>query len=130
MDSLDGIVRASRALADPTRVRILAALRARALCVCELVALTGLGQPAVSHHLAILEAAGFVAHERHGRWVEYRPVRPPAGSLAAAALRAIAALCATEPELVRLLDRAASIDGRRRTGALPPRGGSGTTTRA
>ncbi len=56
---------------DPTRVRILCALRHSELCVCDLTALLALSQSAVSHQLRILKAARLVMNRREGRVVYY-----------------------------------------------------------
>jgi SAM-dependent methyltransferase len=53
-------------LGDPTRVRLLALLRASPLSVAELVRVTGLPQPRVSTHLRRLREAGLVAAGRNG----------------------------------------------------------------
>ena len=63
-----------KALADPTRLRILDALRKsapEAVCQCELVPLFGMSQPALSKHLKSLVAAGLVGTERRGLWTYY-----------------------------------------------------------
>lgn len=64
-----------QAFADPTRLRLLAALRTRPdqqACVKELTQATGLAQPLVSHHLQILRRALLVHSSRHGSHVYYR----------------------------------------------------------
>lgn len=64
-----------QAFADPTRLRLLAALRTRPeqqACVKELTQATGLAQPQVSHHLQILRRALLVHSTRHGSHVYYR----------------------------------------------------------
>lgn len=63
-----------RALADPTRLGILALLAAqeRPLCVCDIVSRFRQGQPTISHHLKLLREAGLVRAERRGVWVYYR----------------------------------------------------------
>lgn len=58
-------------LADPTRIRILAALSASELCVCDLGALLGMSQSAVSHQLALLRAMRIVRSRREGKVVWY-----------------------------------------------------------
>jgi ArsR family transcriptional regulator len=66
-----------KAVADPARLRILSMIQAQPegeACVCHLTEPLGLGQPTVSHHLKVLEDAGFLTHERRGRWVYYRAV--------------------------------------------------------
>lgn len=59
------------ALADPTRVRIVSALRGGGLCVSDLVALLGKSQPAISHQLRILRSLRLVRGHRRGRRVFY-----------------------------------------------------------
>ncbi len=76
-----------RALGDETRLQILALLRVRELCGCELVALLGISQPAVSEHLRRLKDAGLVVDDRRGMWVCYR-LSEPLPAVAAAALEA------------------------------------------
>lgn len=61
-----------RALADPTRVRILHLLREGPLCVGDLVSVLDLSQPKVSRHLAYLRRAQLVEDEKRGLWCFYR----------------------------------------------------------
>lgn len=60
-----------RLLGSEPRLTILALLRERALCVCELVAALGISQPAVSQHLQKLKAYGLVRETRRGQWIYY-----------------------------------------------------------
>jgi DNA-binding transcriptional ArsR family regulator len=60
-----------RALGDPTRVRILDALSETELCVCDIAALLGLGESAVSHQLRVLRSLRLVRARREGRMVFY-----------------------------------------------------------
>lgn len=74
-----------KALADPTRLRlvsIVAASDGQEACVCDLIEPVGLSQPTVSHHLKILMDAGFLTRSKRGTWAYYRLVP---GSLDAAA---------------------------------------------
>ena len=59
------------ALGDPTRVRLLTALAAGPLCVCDLAAVLGMTQSAVSHQLRLLRALGLVRARREGKLVWY-----------------------------------------------------------
>jgi ArsR family transcriptional regulator len=59
------------ALADPTRVRLVAALEGEELCVGDLAATVGLTTSAASHQLRLLRALGLVRGRRHGRHVYY-----------------------------------------------------------
>ena len=69
----------AKALGDPIRVQLVDVLRQHAgkVCVCELVPLFDLSQPAVSHHLRVLREAGIVGSERQGLW-SYYFVKPDA----------------------------------------------------
>jgi ubiquinone/menaquinone biosynthesis C-methylase UbiE len=58
-----------RALADPTRLRIFALLRAMELSVGELAQVLGQSQPRVSRHVKILSDAGLTERRREGSWV-------------------------------------------------------------
>lgn len=58
-----------QALADPTRLRILALLRAMELSVGELAQLLGQSQPRVSRHVRILSDSGLIGRRKEGSWV-------------------------------------------------------------
>src|SRR5215831_18901903 len=63
-----------RALADPTRLSMVACLSnaAGAVCICDFTAAFRLSQPTISHHMAKLRVAGLVESQRRGVWVYYR----------------------------------------------------------
>src|SRR5215470_1028556 len=65
-----------RALADPTRLRLLNLIADREICVCYFVEILRISQPKVSRHLAYLRRAGIVASRREGKWMHYRLVAP------------------------------------------------------
>ncbi|MEM2911566.1 MAG: metalloregulator ArsR/SmtB family transcription factor [Candidatus Bathyarchaeia archaeon] len=65
-----------KALADPTRLRILTLLEIREMCVCEVMIALGLTQPTASHHLGILENTGLVKSRKEGKWVFYKIANP------------------------------------------------------
>ena len=58
-------------LGDPTRVRILDALSAGELCVCDLASIVGISESAVSHQLRLLRGMRLVRTRRAGRQVFY-----------------------------------------------------------
>jgi ArsR family transcriptional regulator len=58
-------------LADPTRLRLLAALAAGELCVCDLAAATGINRTTVSHQLRTLREGRLVRSRREGRVIFY-----------------------------------------------------------
>lgn len=78
-----------RALADPKRFRILAALREMERCVRDLVDGERMPQPLVSHHLRVLADAGLVKSRRADGFTLYA-VDP--GGMAAARERVLALL--------------------------------------
>ncbi len=59
-------------LASPTRLQIVEALATRELCVCDLAAVVGASQSAVSHHLRQLRQMKIVRYRREGRMAYYR----------------------------------------------------------
>lgn len=60
-----------KALADPTRRRILELLAQNELTAGEIAAQFDMTKPSVSHHLAILKSAGLVQDERRGQNIVY-----------------------------------------------------------
>lgn len=68
---LGSVERMFRALADPTRVRILHLLGEGPLCVGDLVSILRVPQPTASRHLAYLRKSGLVVDERRGQWSFY-----------------------------------------------------------
>lgn len=65
-----------KALADETRLRILALLTRGELCVCDLMSILVLPQSTVSRHLAYLRNAGLVSDRRQGVWMYYHLSEP------------------------------------------------------
>lgn len=71
-----------KALADPTRLRLLSLLLSQdEVCVCDLAPTVRLTEATVSHHLAQLRKAGLVEGERRGMNVYYRARRTALGAL-------------------------------------------------
>jgi ArsR family transcriptional regulator, arsenate/arsenite/antimonite-responsive transcriptional repressor len=81
-----------KALADPTRLAMLVALReaGQPVCVCDFTAAFGLTQPTISHHMARLREAGLVEARKEGIWTYYS-LREPLPPLADALLGALPA---------------------------------------
>ena len=85
--SADRLARAFKALADPTRVRLLSIIAAQPgceACVCDLTSPVGLSQPTVSHHMKQLMDAGLVTREQRGKWAYYAVVPETLSALSAA----------------------------------------------
>jgi len=70
-DTLRAIAQRFKLLAEPARLAVLNALRARPLNVSELIEVTGLNQANLSKHLQLLHAGGFVTRRREGLFVIY-----------------------------------------------------------
>ena len=69
--SVEAVSEVFRLLGDPTRVRILDALTHGERCVCDLAALVGLTESAMSHQLRLLRGARLVRVRRMGRMAYY-----------------------------------------------------------
>ena len=61
-----------KALADPTRQRILLQLGKGERCVCDLTSDLDLAQSKLSFHLRVLKESGLVSDRQSGRWIYYR----------------------------------------------------------
>jgi ArsR family transcriptional regulator len=60
-----------KALADPTRTRIVSVLAQTELCVCDLAATLGMTQSAISHQLSLMRELRVVKSRKEGRMVYY-----------------------------------------------------------
>ena len=90
------LARTLKALADPTRLRLVSMVAAHdggEACVCNLNDAFDLSQPTISHHLKVLHEAGLVDRDKRGVWAYYA-LRPEA-------LSALAAILTGEPGLSR-----------------------------
>lgn len=79
--SLEGLAELMKVFGDPGRLRILFALAAEELCVCDLSALLRCSQSSVSHQLALLRGARLVRSRREGKVVYYALDDPHVSSL-------------------------------------------------
>ena len=70
-DKTELVAERFRALAEPARLQLMAALHEGERTVGELVQATGLGTANVSKHLQLLHAAGFVSRRKDGLHVRY-----------------------------------------------------------
>ena len=72
-DAVD-LAKGFKALGDPTRLRLLSLIAARAggeVCVCDLTDAFNVTGPTISHHLKVLREAGLIDCQRRGTWVYY-----------------------------------------------------------
>ena len=80
------LARLLKALADPTRLRLVSMVAAHEggeACVCELTEPLGLTQPTISHHLKILVDAGVFTRDKRGVWAYYALVPSALDALSA-----------------------------------------------
>ncbi|MDG4657729.1 metalloregulator ArsR/SmtB family transcription factor [Ectobacillus antri] len=70
-DSLQNVAELFKVLGDRTRTRILHALFASEMCVCDLAYLLGMTQSAISHQLRVLKQAKLVKNRKEGKVVYY-----------------------------------------------------------
>ncbi len=61
-----------KAVADPTRVKIMMMLKGKELCVSDICKAFSMKQPSISHHLNILKRAKIVIGRKEGKEVYYR----------------------------------------------------------
>lgn len=68
---MDKLTNFFKMLSDETRLRIMVLLWHRELCVCQLMAITGISQPNISKHLSKLRDVGYVKDERREQYIFY-----------------------------------------------------------
>lgn len=99
----------TKAMSDPSRVRMLCALRSGELCVCQLIELLRLAPSTVSKHLSILNQAGLVESRKNGRWVHYRLPKSGEADLAARMTKETFRALSDSPEITDDGNRLAEI---------------------
>ncbi|GAU08284.1 ArsR/SmtB family transcription factor [Desulfoplanes formicivorans] len=104
------LVTIMKALADPTRIKILQMLKVRELCVCEIHAALHLAQPTISKHLRILEVAGLVDKRKEAQFVNYFLAFLPAKSHVATILEEVGVWAGESAETKELLKGLEHID--------------------
>jgi ArsR family transcriptional regulator, arsenate/arsenite/antimonite-responsive transcriptional repressor len=107
------LARLLKALADPTRLRLVSMVAAHEggeACVCELTEPLGLTQPTISHHLKVLVDAGIFTRDKRGVWAYYALV-PAAMEALSAVLAPRASAIANEQDLLQISHQ---LVGRRR----------------
>jgi ArsR family transcriptional regulator, arsenate/arsenite/antimonite-responsive transcriptional repressor len=85
------LARLLKALADPTRLRLVSMVAAHEggeACVCDLTGPLGLTQPTISHHLKVLVDAGIFTRDKRGVWAYY--------ALVPSAMDALSAMLSTD----------------------------------
>lgn len=71
MNPFEEISECMKLLSDKTRLNILALLKEREMCVCDIVDILAATQPNVSQHLRKLKSGGLVNETRRSQWIYY-----------------------------------------------------------
>ncbi|WP_135550240.1 ArsR/SmtB family transcription factor [Paenibacillus cymbidii] len=71
MDLIYNMAETFKLLGDKSRLTILALLREKDMCVCDIVDILEMSQPSISQHLRKLKDAGLVRESRKGQWIYY-----------------------------------------------------------
>ena len=90
----------AKALSDPSRLRILTALRDRELCVCELCDALEMTQSTLSTHLQVIRQAELVSARKEGKWMYYR-ITPDAEGLLSQLFQSFSLSLKKDPVLSR-----------------------------
>jgi len=98
-EPLEDTLRALKAVAEPTRLRLLALCHRGESTVSELVRVLGQSQPRISRHLKLLCDAGLLERFRDGHWIYYRT--PSSGHAAVRVRKLLELMPAEAPELAR-----------------------------
>jgi ArsR family transcriptional regulator len=117
---MDDVLSPLRAIAEPTRLRLVALCAGGEWCVSDLVEILGQSQPRLSRHLKLLCDAGVLTRQPEGANVYFRLAGggPGAGPGAAIAATSLAALAANDPVIAADRRRAAARGADRAREAL------------
>ena len=89
-----------KAVADPTRVRILKMLEPGELCVCQIIAVLALSPSTVSRHLSLLKSAALVNDRKEKKWVHYSLARESDAPYVAGILRQLGGWLANDKTIL------------------------------
>ncbi|MEJ2641051.1 MAG: metalloregulator ArsR/SmtB family transcription factor [Desulfosarcinaceae bacterium] len=99
----------TRALSDENRVRIIAALKDREMCVCQIIDLLQLSPSTVSKHLSILRNARLLDGRKEGRWMHYSLTHDPRRPMATEAIEWVLRSIGATEQIRRDQERLAAI---------------------
>lgn len=106
---MERLIAITKALSDPSRARIVGALGAGELCVCQIVEVLGLAPSTVSKHLALLRHAGLLELRKEGRWAYYQLAGRRASPQVRQALQFVEQALADDPQRAADATRLARI---------------------
>ncbi len=103
-------IKVTKALSDPTRVKILKMLQKKMLCVCEIQSVLDRAQSTISKHLKILEDAGLIVYQKDGLWVNYEVADGTQSPYAASMIGNMRHWLDDDPEIVDIIEKLPGID--------------------
>jgi len=103
-------IKVTKALSDPTRVKILKMLQKKVLCVCEIQSVLDRAQSTISKHLKILEDAGLITFQKDGLWVNYNLADGTQSPDAASLIGNMRHWLENDPEISDIMAKLPSID--------------------
>jgi len=103
-----------KAVADPTRARILKLLEGGELCVCQIIAVLALSPSNVSKHLFLLKSARLVNDRKEKKWVHYSLDRGSDDAYVAGILRELSSWLERDPVIAE--DRRRLAEAKRDVG--------------
>ncbi|MBB3113078.1 ArsR family transcriptional regulator [Paenibacillus phyllosphaerae] len=71
MNTIDELSECMKLLSDKTRLTIMALLKEKEMCVCDIVDILQTTQPNISQHLRKLKLGGLVNETRRSQWIYY-----------------------------------------------------------
>jgi len=119
--AINDIARLLDVISEPSRLRILLALSARKMCVCELCAALGLGQAVASQHLRVLRDCGLVVPRKNGLWVDYELSKTVFSGTSGRVVKFILLEAGKDESIRKDRDAAAKVDRRELCGDAPKR---------
>ncbi|WP_040758440.1 ArsR/SmtB family transcription factor [Woodsholea maritima] len=112
---MDDLLKKLRALAEPTRLKVVTLLSHGELTVSEIMQVLGQSQPRVSRHLKMLTDAGLAERLPEGAWVFYRLERSGVSAKLAELINSVSQ--AEDPDLSRALERLEAVKSERAAAA-------------
>ena len=103
-------IKVTKALSDPTRVKILKMLQKKVLCVCEIQSALDRAQSTISKHLKILEDAGLITFQKDGLWVNYNLADGTQSPYAASLIGNMRHWLEDDPEIMDIMVKLPEID--------------------
>lgn len=82
-----------KALCDENRLKIMHILTRGEYCACKLLDTLNIGQPTLSHHMAVLCKSGLVSSRRQGKWTHYKINKKGAAAANAVLAKLVKASC-------------------------------------